>query len=300
LISFHFLSSHTMNMLAVMFLMVSLVELRSGCFLPEEMPPFTVGEDASESAEFQDWESTLEEHLFSYMLRSTDLDEFIDCYSDSVTVNFSDGAGSAMGVDEYRIVSNTYDELITNFTVKDGSAEFIADDIIEVKFLQKSSGQFGFMRGLLPWIGDMMSSDGEVEWETWTTIRFRIDDDGLIDQFTIASPQFIREILGAIEGLYATTSEPIGQDLGFTSETLSFFNFTMDNAIALKLAALLSVMATLFALSVFVSARISATKPGIEGTDTVKASGLQKWVNYTAPLWSPWQPIADERTALMV
>merc|ERR1719295_2483687 len=137
-------------------------------------------------------EETLEEHLFSYMLRSTDLDEFIECYSDSVTVNFS---------------------------VKDGSAEFTDENTIEMKFLQKSSGQFGFLRGLLPWIGEQTDSDGSVEWETWTTIRFHIDDDGLIDEFTIASPQFIREILGAIEGLYATTTiEPIGQDLGSTSE----------------------------------------------------------------------------------
>jgi len=195
-----------------MLLMAILADIYSGCFLPEEMPPFDVAVD---TVEFEDWESTLQDHLFSYMLRSTDLDEFIDCYSDSVTVNVSDGAGSAMGVDEYRIVSNTYDELVTNFTVKDGSAEFIDENTIEVKFLQKSSGQFGFLRGLLPWIGNKTDSDGSVEWETWTTIRFHIDDDGLIDQFTIASPSFIREILGAIEGLYATTTtEPIGQDMG--------------------------------------------------------------------------------------
>jgi hypothetical protein len=295
-----------MKMLGLMFLMVSLVDIwcvRSGCFLPDEMPPFTVGLDTSatnetaEVEEFEDWESTMEEHLFSYMLSSTNLDEFIECYSDSVTVNFSDGAGSAMGVDEYRVVSNTYDELVSNFTVKDGSAEFIDENTIEVKFLQKSSGQFGFMRGLVPWIGEKMDSDGSVEWETWTTLLFRIDDDGLIEQFTIASPQFIREILGAIESLY---SGPSGHDLGSTSETLNFFNFTMDNAIAVKLAAFISVMTTLVALCVFVSTRISATKTGIEGADTVKASGLQKWVNYTAPLWSPWQSIADERTALMV
>jgi len=265
-----------------MLLMAILADIYSGCFLPEEMPPFDVGVDTKDTdetdevEEFEDWEETLEEHLFSYMLRSTDLDEFIECYSDSVTVNFSDGAGSAMGVDEYRIVSNTYDELVTNFTVKDGSAEFIDENTIEVKFLQKSSGQFGFLRGLLPWIGEQTDSDGSVEWETWTTIRFHIDDDGLIDEFTIASPQFIREILGAIEGLYATTTiEPIGQDLGSTSElhaeTLSVFNFTMDNGIALKLAVL---MTTLVALCVFASTRISSTKK----TDS----------------------IADERTALMV
>ena len=130
-----------------MFLMAILADIwcvHSGCFLPEEMPPFDVGvdtKDSNETAEveqFEDWESTLEDHLFSYMLRSTDLDEFIECYSDSVTVNFSDGAGSAMGVDEYRIVSNTYDELVTNFTVKDGSAEFIDSNTIEVKFLKKA------------------------------------------------------------------------------------------------------------------------------------------------------------------
>jgi len=209
-----------MKMLGLMFLMVSLVDIwcvRSGCFLPDEMPPFTVGLDTSatnetaEVEEFEDWESTMEEHLFSYMLSSTNLDEFIECYSDSVTVNFSDGAGSAMGVDEYRVVSNTYDELVSNFTVKDGSAEFIDENTIEVKFLQKSSGQFGFMRGLVPWIGEKMDSDGSVEWETWTTLLFRIDDDGLIEQFTIASPQFIREILGAIESLYSGPSE---NDLG--------------------------------------------------------------------------------------
>ena len=105
-----------MQMFGLMFLMVSyLASVRSRCFLPEEMPPFPVGlntpaelsttfmvtdeVDVEDEIELlRDWESMLEAHLVSYLNRETDLDEWTECYSVSITFNFADGPGSAMNI----------------------------------------------------------------------------------------------------------------------------------------------------------------------------------------------------------
>merc|ERR1711879_22333 len=95
---------------------------------------------------------------------------------------------------------------------------------------------------------------GEVGWEAWTKLRFRIDDEGFIDEFTIVSPKFSRQILGAILSLYVTTSGPFGQDLGAT-ETLTIFGY---NAVVVILISLMSVMTTLIAMCVCCSMRYCA------------------------------------------
>merc|ERR1719244_2447238 len=149
----------------------------------------------------------------------TDIGEWMDCYSDTATFNFADGPGSAMDVDEYRIVANTYPQLLTNIVISNGSAEFIDDHTIEVTFIQTISPQFGVMRDVLPFI----AGDVETAWESWTTWRFRINDDGLMEEFVVVSPEFIRQILGAILTVYVTTSGPITTMAPDTQKTLTIF-----------------------------------------------------------------------------
>jgi len=269
-------NSNMMQKLSLMFLMGSSLTSVRSCFLPEENPPFTVGlnttanttdmgEDEAqlmdEIEHLRDWESVLEEHFISYLNRETTLEEWIECGSDSLTLNIADGPGSALKVDEYRIVINTFHELTTNFEIKNGSnsAEFIDDHTIEVKYIQITSGQFGFMRGVFPWItalSDADDNDGEIGWEAWQTVRIRINDDGLIQEFSIVSPQFVRQILGAILALYVTTSGPIIQDVEST-ETLTIFGY---NAIVVILLTLISVLTTLVGLCVYLSMQYCARR----------------------------------------
>ena len=267
----------------------------SGCFLPKMIPPFTVelrtksngnptsapttaptasptnaptsapsaspiaDELKDEIEHLRHWESVLRKHFISYLKGETDLEEFKVCYSDSVTFNLADGPGSAMNIHEYHIVTNTYIELLTNYSNKNSSAEFIDDHTIEVKYIQITSGQFGFMRGVFPWItalSDVDGNDGEIGWEAWQTVKIRTNDDGLIQEFTIVSPQFVRQILGAILALYVTTRGPIIQDVE-SAETLTIFGY---NAIVVIMLALISVMTTLVGLCVYLSMRYCARR----------------------------------------
>ena len=253
----------------ILMLVSYLTSVRSRCFLPEEMPPFTVGlnttanttdmgEDEAQIKDeielLQEWDSILEEHVVSYLMQRTGIEEELDCYSDSATFNFADGAGSAMNVDEYRIVVNTYPQLLTNIVISNGSAEFIDDHTIEVTFIQTISPQVGVMRDVLPFI----AVDEETEWESWTTWRFRFDDNGLIEQMTVVSPQFMRTIFGTVLSLYVVTRGPIVRDLGPDSpETLTIFGY---NAIVVILLALIFVTTTLMATCVFLSMRYCARR----------------------------------------
>merc|ERR1719228_2877722 len=189
--------SWTMQMQYLMLMVTSyLTSICSLCFLPDEMPPFTVGLNTTanttdmgeDEAQIKDeiellrkWDSILEEHLVSYLLQVTDIEEWMDCYSDTATFNFADGPGSAMSVDEYRIVANTYPQLLTfaDIVISNGSAEFIDDHTIEVSFIhhQTISPQVGVMRDMLPFI----AGGEETEWEMWTTWRFRFNDAGLME-----------------------------------------------------------------------------------------------------------------------
>jgi len=234
------------------------------------MPPFTVGLNTTanttdmgeDEAQIKDeiellrkWDSILEEHLVSYLLQMTDIEEWMDCYSDTATFNFADGPGSAMSVDEYRIVANTYPQLLTfaDIVISNGSAEFIDDHTIEVSFIQTISPQFGVMRDMLPFI----AGDEETEWEMWTTWRFRFNDDGLMEEFVVVSPEWIRQIGGAVLTVYVTTSGPITTMAPDTQETLTIFGY---NAIVVILLALISVTTTLVATCVFLSMRYCARR----------------------------------------
>ena len=273
-ILYHYADSNMMQKLSLMFMMGSSLTSVRSCFLPKEMPPFTVGLNTTanttdmgqdeaqlkgEIEHLRDWESTLEEHLVSFYHMESDIEEWIKCYSDSVTLNFADGPGSAMNSDEWRIMMNTFEELQTAYSVRNGSAEFVDDHTIEVQFIRAVRGQFGFMRGALPWItalSDVDDNDGEIGFESWVKLRFHINDQGLIDDFVLVSPKFMRQIVGAILTLYVTTSGPIAQDLE-SAETLTIFGY---NAIVLILLALISVLTTLIGICVYLSMRYCARR----------------------------------------
>lgn len=270
-------SFHTVKMLGLILLLTCYGTIvGSTCFLPEERPPFTVGLNTTaepnttligkdkgqlkeEIERLRDYESNMEAHIVSLNLRETDFDEWTECFSNSITFNFADGPGSALNYDEWRILVNTYTELITNFTTRNGSAEFIDDHTIQVKFIRTARGQFGFLRGVLPWItalSDVDHNDGEIGWESWVKLRLHIDDKGLIDEFILVSAQFTRQIFGAILSLYVTTSGPIGQDMG-PSETLTIFGY---NAIVVILFGVISVLTILVGICVYLSMRVCARR----------------------------------------
>ena len=263
--------SWTMQMQYLMLMVTSyLTSICSLCFLPDEMPPFTVGLNTTanttdmgeDEAQIKDeiellrkWDSILEEHFVSYLMQMTDIEEWMDCYSDTATFNFADGPGSAMSVDEYRIVAKTYPQLLTieDIVISNGSAEFIDDHTIEVSFIQTISPQFGVMRDMLPFI----AGDEETEWEMWTTWRFRFDDNGLMEEFVVVSPEWVRQIGGAVLTVYVTTSGPITTMAPDTQETLTIFGY---NAIVVILLALMFVTTTLVATCVFLSMRYCARR----------------------------------------
>ena len=245
--------------------------VQSKCFLPPQMPPFPVGLNTTTETNttvmglnddqlqnelelLRRWEASMEKHILSFLHQEMDCDEWMECNSDSVTFNFADGPGSTLDFDEHRIISKTYQELLTKYSFRNGSAEFIDDHTIEVKAIQTASGQFGFMRGVLPWItalSDVDDNDGEIGFESWVKLRFLIDDEGLIEEYIIVSPQFLRQILGALLILYATTNGPIRQDMGH-QKTLTLFG---NNYFVVIIITLISVMTTLLGLCVFVSMR---------------------------------------------
>jgi len=253
-----------------------LATIQSKCFLPPEMPPFPAGLNSTAESNttvmglnedqledeielLREWEASMEKHILSYLHRHMTCDEWMECYSDSVTFNFADGPGSALDFDEHRIISKTYQELLTKYSFRDGSAEFIDDHTIEVEFIQTASGQFGFMRGVLPWItamSDVEDNDGEIGFESWVKLRFHIDDEGLIEEFIIVSPQFLRQILGALLSFYVTTQGPFGQDMG-QQETLTLFGY---NYFVVIIITLISVMTTLVGICVFISMRFCARR----------------------------------------
>jgi len=184
------------------------------------------------------------------------MDEWIECYSDSITFDFADGAGMALNVDQHALVWNTYIELITNSTIGYSTVEIIDDHTLEFHRTETTRVRLGFMRKALPWITGMSNVDdqsGEIEFNSYDVYHLRMDDEGKIAKVSLVAPKFQRQIFGALLSLYMTTSGPIGRE-GDLSQTLTIFGY---NAFVVMLIALISVITILIGTCLLLFMRMS-------------------------------------------
>jgi len=256
-----------LKMLASLIPFLWAVAVRSECFLPDMNPPFTVGlitsaptkaptasptEAEAEIAYLEKWDVSVEEHATSYFNGRSDLDEWIDCYADSISFDFSDGVGSELSLEEYRILVNTFQSLINEYSIKHGSAEYIDDHTVEMTFVAGGTAEFGFMKGALSWVSDYVDSeegdDGVIQMETEVKAQFTFDDDGNINQMAFVSPTYIRQVFGVLLSLYVTTSGPIEDSAG----SLTLFGY---NAFMVIFVGLMTVLTTVIGMCVLVSMR---------------------------------------------
>lgn len=275
---------------------------RSECFLPEMKPPFLVGlstesvtdaptndptaaptsaptpspvfshfsmsttEIEDEIEHLREWETKREEHLLHFYHHEDGLDDLIDCFSESISFNCANGPeAAALTVSGFRILANTYGDLITDYSVINGTAEYIDEDIIEMRIVEVVEADLGILSGALHWLKSLSQngeSDGKMEWITPMTVHWRIDDDGKIKEFQCVSPEWQRQIFGALLSIYVSTKGPIGDEMESTGR-LTLFGY---NYFVVMMIVSVSLMTTIIGLCVFVSVRCFDSRrsgPGI-------------------------------------
>jgi len=178
--------------------------------------------------------------------------------------------GSAMTVEEFRILANTYGDLITDFSIMNGTAEYVEVDTIEIRNVEVVEGDLGFLSGALHWITALSPNgerDGKMEWSTLVTLRWRIDENGMITGFHYVSPEWQRQIFGVLLSLYASTRGPIENEMDFSGK-MTLFGY---NYFVVMIIAVISSMTTLLGMCVFVSIRCFES----QGTETVRYNKVE-------------------------
>jgi len=221
----------------------------------------STGNDSNVASEdeietMNDWKAQTAQHLESLSRGETVMEEWIECYSDSITFDAADGPGMALNVDQHTLLMNTYMELVTNYTVGYTTFEIIDDHTLEFHQISTTRARLGFMRKALPWITAMSNVDdqsGEIEFNSWDIYHVRMDDEGKFVKLSLIAPKFQRQIFGALLSVYMTTIGPIGQE-GDPSQTLTIFGY---NAFVVMLIALISVITMLIGTCLLLFMRMS-------------------------------------------
>jgi len=280
------------KMILALVLVVSLLgSVASECFLADMKPPYVTGLKLSGERETQcedrrpcrlvnskvespgndsnvasedeietlnDWKAQFAQYAESMLRGETSIEEWIECHSDSVTFDLADGPGTALNVDQFTLLFNTYIELVTNYTHGYSTVEIIDHHTLEFHYIRTTRARLGFMRKALPWVTAMSNVDdqsGEIEFNSWETFQWRMDDEGKIMKATLIAPKFQRQILGALLSVYMTTYGPIGREgEAGPSQTLTIFGY---NAFVMMLIALISVITMLIGTCLLLFMRMS-------------------------------------------
>jgi len=205
--------------------------------------------------QLEEWDLLVESHMASMYSGETDLDEWEDCFSDSIIFDLADGAGSALSWNEYAILWNTFGEFATNCSIQHGTAEYVDDHTVEITYVERISAKLGLLGGAVEyWLAAMrleVSSEGDVEWEIERRNRFHFDGEGAIDKVTAVSPVSRRRLFGVILSLYTVTAGPLDSGLEAT-DSLSLFGY---NAVWVLLAASFATMTMMIAVFVCICLR---------------------------------------------
>ena len=284
-------SSHSSDSKMIAILTVAIASLGTGhseCFFPKMMPPFPVGLSTKsnvntttapttaptnaptsapsasptesdtvnleeEIVHLEEWTLSYEEHIVQYFNDEVEWEEFIECASDSAIHDVADGVGSSLNIREHAYLVNTIHDLVSEYSIKHGSAEYIDDHTIEITFVTKAKCDFGILR----WMSGF-NEDWKSETELTNIVHILYDDNGMIQKLAVITPGS-RKFIEFVLSVYTTTTGPIAQDLGPTGK-LTIFGY---NAIVVILLALISVLTTLVGFCVFISMRV-CTRHGSE------------------------------------